>query len=220
MKDDELECYGSDNSDIVLKTNATKCKVCCTGDVVPCTDNKEVDVFMIYTRDGTRTGKHLEYRCNNRRLPCRAGHYYGFVSMGEKGNDEKPRCYEKLAWKKDYLVTSSQTAFSITYLWDCLLQVVFSNASFESLAKIYNNLHFVNLPTDVMLRRVEVHRKRIAEAIFLFAYLELGQRYGVPPIISGGIDNTILKNRADIRDRFREIWSVIHQCDKLAVPQC
>ena len=214
MKDVELECYGSENSDIVLKTNTTKCKVCCTGDVVPCTDNKG-DIFMIYTRDGTRAGKHLEYRCNNRRLPCRAGHYYGYVSMGEKGNDEKPRCYEKLALKNEYLVTSSQTAFSVPYLWDCLLQIVFSNASFESLAKIYNNLHFDNLPYDVMLRRVEVHRKRIAEAVFLFAFLELGQRYGVPPIISGGIDNTILKYRADIRDKFREIWSVNHQCEKI-----
>ena len=214
VKDDQLECYGSDRSDLILRTNETKCKVCKTGDVVPCKDMKEEDVFMIYTRDGTLTAKHLEYRGNNRRLPCRAGHYCGYVSMGEKGNDDKPRCYEKFALQKEYLVTSSQTAFSVPYLWDCLLQIVFSNASFESLAKIYNNLHFVNLPDDVMMRRVEVHRKRIAEAIFLFAYLELGQRYGLATIISGGIDNTILKTRAEIRDRFREIWSVNHKCEK------
>ena len=213
-KDDiEVEKFGSNKSEIVLRTNAKKCKVCKTGDVVSCSGNKEEDTFMIYTRDGTLAAKHLEYRCNNRHLPCRAGHYHGYVSMGEKGNDEKPRCYEKFALKNEYLVTSSQTAFSVSYLWDCLLQIVFSNASFESLAKIFNNLHFVNLPDDVMLRRVEINRKRIAEAIFLFAYLELGQRYGVSPILSGGIDQTILKHRAEIRDKFREIWSVEHKCE-------
>ena len=66
---------------------------------------------------------------------------------------------------------------------------------------------------DVMLRRVEIHRKRIAEAVFLFAYLELGQRYGLSPIISGGIDETILRNRCEIRDKFRKIWSVDHRCE-------
>ena len=106
--------------------------------------------------------------------------------LGENGNVDRPRCYENLALKKKFLVTSTQTAFSVDYLWDCLLQVVFSNATSESLAKIYNNLHFVNLPTDVMLRRVEAQRKRISEAIFLFAYLELGQRYVLPPIICRG----------------------------------
>ena len=90
-----------------------------------------------------------------------------------------------------------------------MLQKVFSNAYFESLAKIYNNLHFVNLPYDVMMRRVEVNRKRITEA-----YLELGQRYGVPPVISGVINQTVLKNRSDIQDRFREQWSVNHRCEK------
>ena len=101
-------------------------------------------------------------------------------------NKKKQRCYDKFALKNNYFVTSTQTAFSVMYLWDCLLQIVFSNASFESLAKVYNNLHFVNLPDDVMLRRVELHRKRIAKAIFVFTYLELGQRYGLSPVISGG----------------------------------
>ena len=64
-----------------------------------------------------------------------------------------------------------------------------------------------------MLRRVEAHRKRIADAVFLFAYLELGQRYGLSSVISGGIDATILRNRIAIRDRFREKWSIEHLCD-------
>ena len=210
--DVELESHGAANLDIILETNAKKCKVCKTGDVVRCSAKSE-DTFMIYTRDGTVKAKHIESRCNNRHLPCRAGHYYGYVSLGEKANSDKPKCYDKHAFNNEYLVTSSQTAFSVSYLWDCLLQIVFSNASFESLAKIYNNLHLVNLPMDVMLRRVEINRKRIAEAVFLFSYLELGQRYGLSPIISGGIDETILRNRCEIRDKFRKVWSVDHKCE-------
>lgn len=214
VPDIDLEVLGADESDIiVLRTDVKKCKVCRTGDLVARTDAKEDEKFMIYTRDGTVAAKHLEYRCNNRNPNCRAGHFYSYVTMGEKENVVKPRCYDRFALKKEYLVTSSQTAFSVMYLWDSLMQIIFSNASFESLANVYNNLHFVNLPTDVLMRRVQIHRKRIAEAIFLFAYLELSQRYGLPPIISGGIDQTILKNRTQIRDRFREIWSVNHLCD-------
>ena len=140
--------------------------------------NEETDKFMFYTRDGSLLGVHKEYRCNNRVLPCRAGRNYGYVTKGENR-----KCYEWFALKKKFLVTSNQTAFSVAYLWDCLLQVVFSNATAESLAKIYNNLHFVNLAMDVMQRRVEIHRKRISEAINLFTYLELGQRYGLSPTI-------------------------------------
>jgi hypothetical protein len=185
-KDFDLEALGGECNDIVLETEFIKCKVCGTSDVVPVKNNKLPDKFMIYTRDGTVIASHREYRCNNREIPCRAGHFYGYVTLGEKGNVEKPRCYEKYALRKKYLVTSNQTAFSIDYLWDCLLQIVFSNATFESLSKVYNNLHFVNLPTDVMQYRLEIQRKRITEAIFLFAYLELGQRYGLSPIITGG----------------------------------
>ena len=201
------------NGAIFLKTNTSKCKVCNVGSVAPVKNDKDRDKMIIYTRDGTLYATHVESRCNNRSLPCRAGHYYGYVTLGESGNVDKPRCYEKYALKNEYLVTSNQTAFAIDYLWDCELQLVFSNASFESLSKVYNNLHFSNLPTDVMQYRVEMHRKRLTEAVFIFAFLELGQRYGIPPMIVGGIDNTILKNRTKIRDKFREIWTYQHSCD-------
>ena len=172
ISDKDLESYGSQESDIVLETSEKICKVCKTGNVVRCS-NKVDDTFMIYTRDGTLLGHHVESRCNNRLKPCRAGHYYGYVSLGEKANPSKPKCYDKFALKNKYLVITAQTAFSVAYLWDCLLQIVFSNASFESLANVYNNFHFVNLPMDVMLRRVEIHRKRISEAVVLFSFLDM-----------------------------------------------
>ena len=207
-EEDGLDYLYADGPGIVLNSTAQRCKVCRIGNVVPREDEKEDGIFTIYTRDGTKKGKHLGYRCNNRSISCRAGHYYGYVTLNNK------KCYDKFALKNEYLVTSSQTAFSVSYLWDCLLQILFSNASFESLAKVYNNLHYVNLPEDVLERRVQVHRKRIAEAIFTFEFLEIGARYGVPPIIYGSIDNTILHFKDDLRDKFREVWTVDHKCDK------
>ena len=100
LKDDELEHYGSEQSDIILTTDATKCKVCKTGDVTPSPDKKKEGSFMIYTRDGTRTANHQEYRCNNKQLPCRAGHFCGYVTMGEKGNEENLNALKNLAYRK------------------------------------------------------------------------------------------------------------------------
>ena len=101
-----------------------------------------------------------------------------------------------------------------------MLQILHSNASFESLSKIYSDLHFVNVPTDVMPQRVEAHRKRLSDAIMLYSYLELGQRYGIPSIIKGGIDKSILENKSLFKDKFEEKWSVDHKCDTKGCQDC
>ena len=98
-KEQHLEILGATNSDLVLQTDAVKCKVCGLGDVKPVKSEKESASFMIYTRDGTLIGTHIESRCNNRTLPCRAGHYHGYVTMGESGNPDKPKCYAEFALK-------------------------------------------------------------------------------------------------------------------------
>ena len=191
---EELEVDGAKHSDIVLKTKHKKCKICKIGDVVPeIKKNKDIGKFYIYTRNGTLIASHLTYRCNNYKLPCRAGHYYGYVTVVEKNNPDKAKCYEKFALKNEYLVTSPQTAFAVEYLYDCVLQILHSNASFESLSKIYSDLHFTNVPTDVMPLRIEAHRKRLSEAINTYLFLEVGQRYGIESIVRGGIDKTLLE---------------------------
>ena len=53
------------------------------------------------------------------------------------------------------------------------------SANFEALAKVYNRMHCPKLPMDVMYRREELCRKRMTEAYMLYAYLELGSRYGI-----------------------------------------
>ena len=117
-------------------------------------------------------------------------------------------------------MTSCQTAFSVEYLYDCILQILYSNASFESLSKIYGDLHFTNIPTDVMPGRVEAHRKRLSEAIFTYTFLEVGQRYSIPSVIRGGIDNTILEYKTLFKDKFQEKWSSQHKCDIKGCQDC
>ena len=135
----------------------------------------------------------MERRCNNRAAQCRAGHFYGYV---KKGNVKllEPDCL-----KKEYLVTSCQTAFAIDYLWDMTLQILFSNATFDGLANVFNNLHFTNFLHDIMKRRETIISKRIAEAFYLYAFIELGQRYSIPLIISSTLDEAILETKVNFQ---------------------
>ena len=86
LSDAEIEQIGVEQLDVVLQSDVKVCKVCKVGDVVTqSTGEKKLgNGMLVYTRDGTFAVKHLEKRCNNRSLPCRAGHYYGYVSMGAK----------------------------------------------------------------------------------------------------------------------------------------
>ena len=198
----------SGSEEVVLKSNFESCKCCKYGRLVERQKEKAPDSLVIYTRNGSFKGYHQEKRCNNQSLPCRAGHFYGYVvtPKGEKQLDEH-------ILSNEYLVTSQQTAFSIDYLWDITLQILFSQASFESLANIYNNLFFSNCTTDTMNRREEVVRKRIAEAWFYYAYIEMGQRYGIEMKIEENLEKSILKNMVQLKDGFRLHWTQDHKCN-------
>ena len=134
-----LEQNDAEATTIKLVSTSVKCEVCKSGTVVKV--GRETPL-VIYTRFGTKKAVHVEMRCNNRALPCRAGHYYGFVRNGTA------KVINGDALKGDFLVISNQTAFSIDYLWDMTLQILFSRATFEGLGNIFNNLHFTNLPYD------------------------------------------------------------------------
>jgi hypothetical protein len=136
----KLEQKDAEATTIKLVSTSVKCEVCKSGTVVKV--GRETPL-VIYTRFGTKKAVHVEMRCNNRSLPCRAGHYYGFVRNGTS------KVINGDVLKGDFLVTSNQTAFSIDYLWDMTLQILFSRATFEGLGNIFNNLHFTNLPYDI-----------------------------------------------------------------------
>ena len=116
-EDIQIESLTLENADIVLSSPAVICGVCKTGKVV--TVGRETQL-VIYTRTGTKRGLHVEKRCNNRTLPCRVGHFYGYTKVGsvKHMNDD--------VLNNDFLITSTQTAFEVMYLWDMTPQILFS----------------------------------------------------------------------------------------------
>ena len=200
----EIESLGCLPSDICLSSSAVECEVCKTGTVVRV--GREASM-VIYTRNGTVTAKHEEKRCNNRTLPCRAGHYYGYTRTGQT------KVLDQDVLRGEFLVTSSQTAFSIDYLWDLTLQILFSRATFEGLGNIYNNLHFTHLPFDTLQKRENIISKRIAEAFYMYAYVELGQRYDIQMTIPSTLEDSILENKSNLHEFFRHNWTRKHRCD-------
>ena len=200
----KLEVLDAETSSIMLASKYVKCEVCKTGTVVKV--GRETPL-VIYTRCGTKKGVHVEMRCNNRSLPCRAGHYHGFVKDGTT------KVIDDDVLKAEFLITSTQTAFAIDYLWDITLQILFSRATFEGLGNIFNNLHFTNLPFDMVQKRENVFAKRIAEAFYLYSYIELGQRYDISLSIPATLEEAILDNKSALHDSFRAHWTKKHRCD-------
>ena len=200
----EVESLQLQPSDIRLSSSAVKCDICKIGKVVSV--GREANL-VIYTRSGTYRGVHVEKRCNNRSTPCRARHYYGFVTTGSTKHIDED------ALRQEFLITSNQTAFSVDYMWDITLQVLFSRASFEGLGQIFNNLHFTNLPDDVLQRRENVFAKRISEAFYKYAYIEIGQRYDIEMTLPHTLDEAILTNKSSLHDVYRTIWTQRHHCD-------
>ena len=128
QEDLEIEETDLIDSDIVLESSAKNCAVCSYGIVKE--DIRRRSQVILYSRAGTLKGISVEKRCNNYR--CQTGYFYGYY-CGE-GNSKV--CDEDILEKK-YLLTSNRTGFAIDYLWDIVLQIQFSCASFESLGNMY-----------------------------------------------------------------------------------
>ena len=131
------------------------------------------------------------------------------------------------------LVSSSQTGFSISYLYDVTLQILhrflqftkqkpiikvtgFSNASFQALADIFQSLHIYNRHSQF---RADLNRKRLSNGWFLYSYLELSSRYGFNPDFHVGecwLENSINNNYNNLKLNFSTTWTA-HKC---LVPFC
>ena len=194
----------------VLKTKRTKCAVCGVGDLRPNPSREGQQSMIIYTRNGPRRVKHVSMRCNNRNPECRAFHGHGYYQT----NGHK--IFEDDALRNKVLITSSQTGFEIDYLVEIGASVEINSDAFEGLAKVFNRLHNNKLPTATADRRIEVHRKRLTDAYFLFIYLEFSQRCGIENyqiVENSDLDQTILKHLPQLHKIFRDKWAVNHQCD-------
>ena len=94
-------------------------------------DNPPAEV-TVYTRSGTVFSQHFSKVCPNRW--CRKRFMYGYsIKDGIK-------VYDKINENTKYL-TSSETAFSIAFLYEATLHFLHSNTTFKALADIYNQFH-------------------------------------------------------------------------------
>ena len=56
--------------------------------------------------------------------------------------------YDKDCLQNEILLISNRTGFQLSYLYSCVLQVLFSNATMDSLSHIYNEMHDTDEATD------------------------------------------------------------------------
>ena len=94
--------------------------------------------------------------------------------------------------------------------------------SFEGLSKVYNRLHNNKLPTSTADRRIDLCRKRLTDAYFLFIFLELSQRYELPNhqvLKNSNLDQTIMEHVQQLHKIFRNKWAK-HQCDQKGCGWC
>ena len=191
----------------------TLCGVCGIGSVTNVARNESKGEMLVYTRNGIVKAYHPEFRCNSRSNSCRALHGLGYFKYQGK------KIFEDDALKNEILVVTAQTAFTVEYMVEIVWDVEINCANFEGLAKKYNRFHNPLVPTATKAKREDLCRKRMADAYFLFAYLELSQRYGIEnyQVLESNLDDTILKHKTELLNAFRQKWALDHRC---SVPGC
>ena len=112
---------------------------------------------MITKRKSVGIGKILNnwvnnYCCYEFFRFCDKSFSYGFSS--KKGVKK----YDRDVLKNEFLISSSQTAFTVSYLYMTTLLIFHSNSSFQGLADIYNSFHSFNKHDRY---REDLNRKRL-----------------------------------------------------------
>ena len=201
---------------ITLRSKFERCPVCLVGQMVEV--KREKSEMLIYGRNGVRLAEHKEHRCSNQNTiqPCRVGAFYGYITF------EGDKIYDTDCLKNEFLVTSNQTAFEISYLIEVVADIYLLQGCFESIAKKYNRLNNRHLPSATQERRMEIYRKTLTSGFFLFAFLEYGQRYGVPrwQRIVGSVEETVMEMKDDLQKSFQERWTKVHKCDRPGCESC
>ena len=102
---------------ITLRSKFERCPVCLVGQMVEV--KREKSEMLIYGRNGVRLAEHKEHRCSNQNTiqPCRVGAFYGYITF------EGDKIYDTDCLKNEFLVTSNQTAFEISYLIEVVADI-------------------------------------------------------------------------------------------------
>ena len=183
-----------------LESKSTLCDECECNLIK--SDNPPAEVTL-YTRNGTKFAQHFSKVCPNRW--CRKVFGYGYTVKRES------KVYEDLA-QYSFLLSSNDTGFAIEYLYEATLHVLHSNASFQGLANVYNQLHNYERKE---ITRENLCDKRLASGFFLYSCLEMSARYKVNATLYStvnSIDDLLLTNQANLKSAFSRHWSGAHDC--------
>ena len=189
-----------------LVTDQTVCDECKGGLV----DSKDPpSEVTIYTREGTKFAQHFHKECPNRW--CRKSFFYGYSIKNEI------KVYQSLSPRRKYLIVSRETAFAVDYCYEITLHTLHNNATFQGLSDVYNQLHNFKRKN---IRRVDVYRKRLSTAFFLYGFLEFTSRSGILHEFKSGdnwLEESILEYYNTTKAQFSHHWSDGHFCN---VPDC
>ena len=131
-------------------------------------------------------------------------------------------------------MTTRRTAFSIKYLYEMSLDILYLYGSFSGMAKKYVALHLGNYSDEELstaknsqdrikskalsfsipsfqLKFCTVCEKRLSTGWFTYSLLEIKQRFHIPGAISSNIDEALADYHTQIRDGFYVFWGS-HKC--------
>ena len=91
--------------------------------------------------------------------------------------------------------------------------MVFHSArTFASVAEVYNSLHYTQIQQD--MSRYELYEKRVSKAFFLYAMIDLSQRYDLKvTFIPENIDRTMENHYEQLHTLINDKWGG-HRCEK------
>ena len=194
----------------------TKRKQCsCGGNIYP-VKPRSVSTVTLYTTSGIQNADHIRSSCQD----CRKYFYFGYCSSQQGKSAVQRREFDEDALDQTYLITSHSTGFEIKLLYDWSLQILISFANFEGLSEIYNSLHGGDQNFDIRHNNeqnggdgwLKLNEKRVREAWFTYALIELRQRYQLTGDIATNIETAMEENQYVLQDVFRQRWST-HRCN-------
>ena len=170
-------------------------------------------VVTAYTYEGTKLLHHYAKLCRQ----CKAHFYHGYKTI------ENTIYYDDNVLQNELIVTKQQTAFQTQFLYETILSIFFGHSTFLSICQVYNAKHSP-LPSHSPVVKTENDRaelcyKRVAEAVFLFAMLDLKKRFNIQMDFDGDIDITIIKYFDSIQSYFEKKWAN-HKCSKPGCGSC
>ena len=196
------------NEEIILESKVESCLKCGAN----ISSHQRSSQILIYTETGPKLGRSIDKRCSNQE--CKSGFFLGYYTPK---NQDDIKIYQENALKEEYIISTSDTAFATSLLYDGVLAMKCGNNAFKSTAHRYNLKHEYNISNSgVQLARAKLSDKCFANGIWRYALLDIERRYGVEIEHNKSIDITLEKHLEKIHAKIEEIW-LNHQC---STPGC